>query len=137
MHDEEGLGVVGVTVHMPSESDESLEFRDRLSPNQKANVRAMAIVVAGRTMEVQNQDLDVDDSWFNELHTQPQSISLRLGFRVEQHEYAPLHAHMLDEEEEEIPPPNQIKEGDIAVPLQTPLSNEEQILALHSLWINS
>ena len=135
VHDEEGLGVVGVAVHMPSESDESLGFRDKLSPYQEANVRAMAIVVAGRTTEVQNQDLDVDDSWFNELPTQPQSPSLPSGFRVEQHEHAPLHAHMLDEEEEEekeIPLPNQIEEGDIAAPLQMTLSNEEQILALDS-----
>ena len=43
----------------------------------------MTIVIAGGTTEVQNQDLGVDDSWFNELHTQPQSPTLPLVFRIE------------------------------------------------------
>ena len=47
MHDEEGLGIVGLAMDMPSESDESLGFRDRLSSNEEANVRAMGIVIAG------------------------------------------------------------------------------------------
>ena len=116
---------------MPSESDESLGFRNRLSPNEEANVRAMAIVIAGGTTEVSNQDLGVDDSWFNELYTQPQSPSLPLGFNVEQHEHPPLHANMLDEEEEEkeeeeIPLPNQMEEeGDLAAPLDLVLFNEK------------
>ena len=118
---------------MPSESDESLGFRDRLSPNEEANVRAMTIIIAGGTTEVHNQDLGVDDSWLNELHTQPQSPSLPLGFRIEQHEHAPLHANMLDEEEEdeekeeEIPLPNQMKEeGDLAAPVDLALFNEKR-----------
>ena len=94
MHDEEGLGVVELVVDMPSKSDESLGFRDRLSPNEEANVRAMAIVIARGTTEIHNQDLGVDEDWFNELQTQPQSPSLPLGFRVEQHDHAPLHANM-------------------------------------------
>jgi hypothetical protein len=49
-------------------------------------------------MEVHNQDLGVDDSWFNELHTQFQSLS-SFEFGVEKHEHAPLHANMLDKEE--------------------------------------
>ena len=70
----------------------------------------------------------MDEDWFNELHTQPQSPSLPLGFRVEQHEHAPLHANKLDEKEEEeeekIPLPNQMEEeGDLAVPLD--LFNEK------------
>jgi hypothetical protein len=73
----------------------------------------------------------VDESWFNELYTQPQSPFLPLGFRVKQHEHASLHANMLDkkeeeEEEDEIPLPNQMEEeGDIASPLDLVLSNEK------------
>ena len=75
----------------------------------------------------------MDDSWFIELHIQPQSPSLPLGFWIEQHEHNPLHVNMLDEDEEEqeeeIPPPNQMEEvGDIATPLQTPLSNQKNVV---------
>jgi hypothetical protein len=72
----------------------------------------------------QYRDLGVGDFWFNELHTQPQSPSLSLGFSPDQHE----HVNMLDEEEEEeeeeIPTPNQIEEeGDIVTPVNLALSN--------------
>ena len=47
VHDEEGLRVIGLAVDMPSESDESLGFRDRLSPNEKTNVTAMTTFIGG------------------------------------------------------------------------------------------
>lgn len=51
IHDEEDLGAAGLAVDMSFESDESLEFRDRLSSNKEANGRAMTIVIAGGTIK--------------------------------------------------------------------------------------
>jgi hypothetical protein len=53
IHDQEDLGAVELAVDIPSESDESLGFRDKLSPNEKANVRAMVIAIAGGTTWIQ------------------------------------------------------------------------------------
>ena len=67
------------------------------------------------------------------LHSQSQSPSLPLGFRVEQHEHAPLHPNMLDKEEEEeeekIPLLNQMKEEeDLATPLDLALFNGKTMI---------
>ena len=63
-----------------------------LFPNEEANARVLAITTAVRTTCALNQN----KSWFNEVHTQPQSPSSPLRFRV-------------DGDEQEIPFPDQIE----------------------------
>ena len=96
MLDEKGLGVgVEVNVKIPSESNES-----------------MPITTAGGTRDAQNQD----NSWFNDLQTQPQSPSSSLRIRVEV-------------EKQEIQPPGQMEGlGGIAA-----LPTEQQTEAIHVL----
>ena len=71
---------------IPSESDEDM------FPNEEANTMELAINIAGGTTNAQ----DEDDSWLNELQTQPQSPSSPLRVRV-------------DGEKQEIPPPGQME----------------------------
>lgn len=51
-HDEKCIEVVGLAVTMPSESNKSSGFKDRMSPNEEANARALANTTSEKTMKI-------------------------------------------------------------------------------------
>lgn len=50
-HIVEGLEVIGLPWDTPSESSELLGSRDRMSPNEETNIRALVITASRGTME--------------------------------------------------------------------------------------
>lgn len=143
-HSEEGVGAIA-----PSVSNDSVE----LSDNEEVEVGDLAIIPYVGATQDHPKPLGDDNSWFNELHTQPSSPA-SFEIRVEEHEPVPQDADEEDlqvpdemeeeedlprrdeiEEEEDLPRRDEIEDEDMLATLARNLTPEQQEKLLQDVWL--